>query len=109
MYRDEGADALMPVGETEFVQSIADQCESRQQISTSIAAGIVSHANLALGDNVVPVLEAHIAASGNRFRGIRHISAWHVNYEIGASRNKPAQGLLTVSYTHLTLPTSDLE
>ena len=94
MYWDEGADALMPVGETEFVQSIADQCESRQQISTSIAAGIVSHANLALGDNVVPVLEAHIAASGNRFRGIRHISAWHVNDEIGASRNKPAQGLL---------------
>ncbi|MDO8900278.1 MAG: amidohydrolase family protein, partial [Phenylobacterium sp.] len=39
-------------------------------------AGIVGHADLTLGDGVVPVLEAHLAAGGGRFRGVRQ-SARH--------------------------------
>ena len=51
-YRNDGSEAFKPVGETEFVQSLADQCASGHQGSSSIAAGIVSHADLTLGDTV---------------------------------------------------------
>lgn len=37
--------------------------------------GIVGHADLLLGDGVVAVLEAELAAGGGRFKGIRHITA----------------------------------
>lgn len=94
MYRNEGADALKPVGETEFVQGVADQCASGQETSTNVAAGIVSHANLTLGDAVAPVLEAHMAASENRFRGIRHITAWHTSDDVDNPRTEPPSGLL---------------
>ena len=43
---------------------------------TRVAAGIVGSADLRLGDRIAPVLEAHIAASPQRFRGIRHRAAW---------------------------------
>lgn len=94
MYRNDGPEALKPVGETEFVQGVAYNQASGQQSSTAVAAGIVSHADLTLGDAVAPVLEAHMAASSDRFRGIRHINAWHVSDEISNSRNKPKSGLL---------------
>ena len=72
MYKKDGPDEMRPVGETEFVQGIAAQSASGQYGTTRVAAGIVGHADLTLGAAVAPVLEAHIAASSNRFRGIRH-------------------------------------
>ncbi|MBU2535375.1 MAG: amidohydrolase family protein, partial [Chloroflexi bacterium] len=60
---------------------------------TDVAAGIVSFADLTLGAAVIPVLEAHIAASKSRFRGIRHINAWDASPDIVSTR-KPPQGLL---------------
>jgi predicted TIM-barrel fold metal-dependent hydrolase len=53
--------------------------------STRIAAGIVGFADLALGDRVTPVLEAHIRAGGGRFRGVRHSAAWDASEVIGNS------------------------
>jgi len=94
MYRNEGPEEFKPVGETEFVQGVSDQCAIRENTSTSVAAGIVSHANLTLGDAVAPVLEAHVAASKNRFRGIRHITAWHASDEVSNPRSEPPPGLL---------------
>lgn len=38
-------------------------------------ASIVGYADLRLGDRVQPVLEAHRAAAGDRFAGIRHSTA----------------------------------
>ena len=76
MYRNSGPEEMRPVGETEFVQGIAAQSASGQYGTTVVAAGIVGHANLSLGNAVAPVLEAQVVASKNRFRGIRHISAW---------------------------------
>lgn len=72
MYRRYGPEEMRPVGETEFVQGIAAQAASGQYGTTLVAAGIVSYADLALGAAVSPVLEAHIGASRNRFRGIRY-------------------------------------
>ena len=93
MYRKGGAQEMRPVGETEFVQGIAAQSASGQYGMTRVAAGIVGHADLTLGAAVAPVLEAHIAASSNRFRGIRHPSAWHASADL-RSYKSPPEGLL---------------
>ena len=62
-YRNDGPDELRPVGEIEFLESIADRVAIDPTITSRIAAAIVGHANLLLGDAVAPVLEAHMAAS----------------------------------------------
>ena len=93
MYRNSGPEEMRPVGETEFVQGIAAQSASGQYGTTLVAAGIVGHANLSMGDAVAPVLEAQVAASKNRFRGIRHISAWDQSPDVTPNRNLPG-GLL---------------
>jgi predicted TIM-barrel fold metal-dependent hydrolase len=67
-YRPDGPVELRPVGETEHAQAMADRVPG-------LCAGIVAHADLLLGDAVVPVLEAHFAAAPDRLRGIRHITA----------------------------------
>jgi len=76
MYRADGPEIFKPVGETEFVQGIAAVSASGGFGRARVATGIVGTADLSLGDDVVPVLEAQIAASPNRFRGIRHRAAW---------------------------------
>jgi len=93
MYRAEGAEELRPVGETEFVQGVAAMSASGGYGATRAASGIVSYANLALGDAVVPVLEAHVAASPNRFRGIRHAAGWHESPAVRNSHTNPPRGL----------------
>jgi predicted TIM-barrel fold metal-dependent hydrolase len=94
MFRAEGAEALRPVGETEFVQGIAAQSASGGYGAMRANAGIVGHANLLLGAGVDKVLEAHLAASPNRFRGIRHSAAWHPSDQIRASHSAPPPHML---------------
>ncbi len=74
-YRADGPEALKPVGETEFVNGVAAMTASGLCGPIRVAAGIVGHADLSLGDGVAEVLDAHIAAGGGRFRGIRYIMA----------------------------------
>ncbi|MCA3319657.1 MAG: amidohydrolase family protein, partial [Roseomonas sp.] len=76
MHRSAGPEALKPVGETEFVTGIAAMFASGIYGDIAVNAGIVGYADLTLGKAVQPVLEAHIAAAGGRFRGIRHIATW---------------------------------
>jgi predicted TIM-barrel fold metal-dependent hydrolase len=85
MYRAAGPVEMRPVGETEFVAGIAAMSDSGLYGPTRIAAGIVGFADLALGDRVAPVLEAHIRAGGGRFRGVRHSAAWDASEIIGNS------------------------
>ena len=87
MYRAHGPEEMKPIGETEFVQGIAAQSASGQYGPTAVAAGIVSNADLMLGAAVQPVLEAHIAASSNRFRGIRFSCAWDASPEVTLGRS----------------------
>jgi L-fuconolactonase len=93
MFRASGPEALKPIGETEFVQGIAAMSASGRYGSTRVAAGIVGFADLLLGANVREVLAAHVAASPNRFRGIRHAAGWHVSEAIRNSHSNPPQGL----------------
>jgi predicted TIM-barrel fold metal-dependent hydrolase len=90
-YRDDGPKELKSVGETEFLETIASEAAFRPNVKTRIAEAIVGFADLALGDAVAPILEAHITASPNRFRGIRRSATWDAS---GALRNEAAPGLL---------------
>ena len=74
-YRTDGPEASRPVGETEFVNAIAEE-SLLEDPGIAVAAGIVGFADLRLGAAVAPVLEGHLAASPERFRGIRHTCSW---------------------------------
>lgn len=75
-YREDGREALRPVGETEFV---VREIEGRHPTA---CAGIVGWADLTLADFVQDVLEEHVRAGRGRFRGIRSRVAWHAHPEI---------------------------
>jgi predicted TIM-barrel fold metal-dependent hydrolase len=68
-YRSDGPDHLKPVGEVEFVASVADASD---EVEGPSIVGIVGSADLSLPlDQLDEVLDAHVAAGGGRFRGIR--------------------------------------
>jgi len=105
-YREDGPEALKPVGEIEFVDAIAEVSATGAHGPTRVAAGIIGHANLALGDEVAPVLEAQIEAGGGRFRGIRHSVPWDASDDVPVIRGpKPPHLLIDDTYragfTHL--------
>ena len=85
MYRTDGPEEMRPVGEVEFVQGLAAASASGLYGPCRVAAAIVGHANLNLGERVEPVLEALQVASPNRFRGIRHSVTWDPNPEVGTT------------------------
>ena len=86
MYRQRGPVEMKPVGETEFVNGIGAICDSGYCGKTRVCAGIVGYADLTLGSRAEPVLAALARAGGERFRGIRHITAWDAD----AGRRVPA-------------------
>ena len=77
MYGQDMAPELKPVGETEFLNGAATMSASGTYGRCRAVAGIVGHADLCLGSDVAPVLEAHIRAGGGRFRGVRYSAVWH--------------------------------
>jgi predicted TIM-barrel fold metal-dependent hydrolase len=94
MYRADGPPELRPVGEIEFANGVAAMSASGLYGATRVCAGIVGHADLALGARVETVLTAMTAAGGGRFRGIRFISATDPDQATwGASVGRP-DGLL---------------
>ena len=94
MLRASGPVDMQHVGETEFVNGVAAMGASGFYGKTRVCAGIVGHADLTLGSRVEPVLAAHIRAGGDRFRGIRHITAWDADATIRNPAYSPPPGLL---------------
>ena len=88
-WRKEGPEAMRPVGETEYVEGLAETDSESMQV----AAGIIGFADLALGAAVAPVLAAHLDAS-DRFRGIRHMAAWDASERIHNAQTQPTGDLL---------------
>ena len=80
-YRSDGPQEMRPLGEVVHIDALADEAASGRHGPTEIAAAIVGHADLKLGDRVAPVLEAMQAASP-RFRGIRHAAGWDASPEL---------------------------
>lgn len=71
-WRKDGPEAFRPVGETEFVAREAARSDASPR--RPVIAGIVAHADLR-SPELDAVLDAHEAAGGGRFRGIRHSAA----------------------------------
>jgi predicted TIM-barrel fold metal-dependent hydrolase len=82
MYRADGPAEYRVIGETEFANGQAAMSASGLYGPSRVAAGIVSTTDCRLGDRVKGVLEAHIAAGGSRFRGIRQTGAWDADRSI---------------------------
>ena len=84
-----GPEHLRPVGETRFAAAArAPETEAR------ICAAIVGYADLARGDAVAEVLEAHVAAGEGRFRGVRARVAWHPDPTLSPAADSANAGLL---------------
>jgi predicted TIM-barrel fold metal-dependent hydrolase len=87
-WRDEGPRHLRPVGETEFVERIAERCSQAGGKAAGACRGIVPHADLTLGHRVEEVLLAHRAASPKRFCGIRQMTISDPDYK-GSAGARP--------------------
>jgi predicted TIM-barrel fold metal-dependent hydrolase len=94
MYRADGDPNFAPIGETEFVNGIAAMSASGVYGPARICAGIVSFANLLMGAEVDAVLEAHLRAAGERFKGIRYCSVWDADKSIKSTPMDFPKGLL---------------
>ena len=75
-YYTGGPEHLRPVGETEWVASVArESAVAAAGGHGAEIAGIIAHADLTLGPELGEVLDAHEAAGEGRFCGIRHCIA----------------------------------
>lgn len=70
-YRTDGPEPLRPVGETEAVSAMRAEA-ARRGSKVKVAAGIVGFVDLLLGDDAEAVIDAHMAAAPDAFRGVRH-------------------------------------
>jgi L-fuconolactonase len=100
MYRADGDPKFAPVGETEFVNGVAAMSASNTYGPARICAGIVGFADLLLGEaEVDAVLEAHLRAAGERFKGVRHCSVWDADRSIKSTPfDYPPQLLLDAKF-----------
>lgn len=94
MLRADGPVAMAPVGEVEFANGAAAFGASGLYGPARICAGIVAGADLTLGDDIAPVLEAMQAMAGERLRGVRNAVVWHASPEVRSSTMSPPRGLL---------------
>ena len=93
-FYDQAAPAeYQPVGETEVVNGIA-ALDASHDPPRGICAGIVGYANLALGAEVAPVLDAQRRAGGERFKGIRHSSAWDADESFSSPAHNNTPGMM---------------
>lgn len=90
-YYTDGPEAMRPLGEVEFVEQIANDHARGPSGRPQVAAAIIGYADLKLGEQVAPVLEAMQAASPTRFRGVRHSVGWDPSPELA---NREIQGVL---------------
>ena len=89
MLRADGPDSMKPVGEVEFATGVAAMFASGGYGRTRSCEGIVSGADLTLGDALEAVLETMINVSGSRLRGVRNPLAWHESPEVRSSPVTP--------------------
>jgi len=76
-YRAGGPEAERPLGEVEFVNGISAMSASGGYGPIRVAAAMIGHADLRLGENVQDILEKQLALTGGRMRGVR----WPIPYD----------------------------
>lgn len=93
-YRKSATSLMAPLGEVEFVNGIAAMSASGRYGDTRVCAGIVGTADISVGAGVAQVLDAQIAASGGRFRGIRVSTKWDADEELNTTRYIVPRGVM---------------
>ena len=86
-YRTDGPEDLRPVGE---VETVLDWTRGQDHFPV----GLVAMADLQLGGDVAPVLDALIEAGQGRVAGIRNTTAWHADPAVRSNPNPPPEGRL---------------
>jgi predicted TIM-barrel fold metal-dependent hydrolase len=71
MYRPAGPPQLRSVGEVEFMNGMAAMAASGLVTDIKVGLGLVGCVDLRLGAAAREVLEAHLRAGGERYRGVR--------------------------------------
>lgn len=94
MLRQDGPDAMKPVGEVEFANGIAAMFASGAYGPARCCEAIVGGADLTLGAELDGVLETMLQVSGGRLRGIRNPLAWHASPEVSSSPVTPPRDLM---------------
>lgn len=89
MYRRSGPDELRSLGEVEFANGVAAMAAGGAFGSVRVCAGIVGGVDLRIGDRVRNVLEAHIRAGGDRYRGVRVSGAHDGDATIFGAGSRP--------------------
>jgi len=77
MSRMRGPEIFKPLGELEYACGIGAMSDSGKFGKCRIAAAIVVHANLDLGDPVAEMLDIALEMSPERLRGVRQIAMYH--------------------------------
>ena len=93
-FRKDGPEAFACVGETEFVNDIAERSASGAHGPAKIAAGIIGTVDLRIGDEAADVLDAQIEAGKGRFKGIRLGALWHEMPNVRNHRINPPEHML---------------
>ncbi|HOA94870.1 MAG TPA: amidohydrolase family protein [Quisquiliibacterium sp.] len=89
MYRADGPEEWRSLGETEFVTGVSAMAASGTFGRTRACAAMFGYVDLRLGERVRPLLEAHLVASGHRFRGIRFSTAWDASERLHRAVPEP--------------------
>ncbi len=92
MYRADGPEEWRSLGETEFVTGVTGVSAMGASGAfgrTRVCAAMFGYVDLRLGDRVKPILEAHLTASGHRFRGIRFSTAWDASERLHRAVPEP--------------------
>lgn len=92
MYRCSGPTEMAPVGESEFVNGIAAMSASGSYGDRRACAAIVGHVDLTSKLHA-EVLEAHVAAGGGRFRGIRQSASYDADPNVVEPIARLVEGL----------------
>ena len=82
MYRQAGPESQRSLGETEFVRGQAAMSASGDFGTTRACQVMFGNVDLTMGREVEGILDQHIDAAGDRFRGVRLSSGWHDHEKI---------------------------
>ncbi|MEC5409239.1 amidohydrolase family protein [Paraburkholderia sp. MPAMCS5] len=94
MLRQDGPEAMKPVGEVEFANGIAAMFASGAYGPARCCEAIVGGADLTLGKKLDAVLDAMVQVSAGRLRGIRNPLAWHESPDVVSSPVAPPRDLM---------------
>ena len=95
MARPDGPEWLRPIGEIEFANGVAAMSASGGFGPCRVAAAIVGHADMMLGDRVAQTLDRALSVAPERLRGVRQIAMDHPDERVmSVLGNRPPPGLL---------------